>query len=73
MKAHLHVMAGPSKCVALPPEVAERGLCAQLVGRMCGMRVVPSIWEALHTETLEKMGCERGLASACCFDHGERA
>ena len=43
-KAHLRAMAGENKYVALPPEVAERGMRAQLVGSMYGMRDVPSIW-----------------------------
>ena len=33
-KAHLHAMAGESKRVALPPEVAERGMRAHLAWGM---------------------------------------
>ena len=71
-KAHLHAFANRELYVALPPEVAEPGMCAKLVRSLYGTRDAPARWEALYIGTLESFGFVRGRANACCFYHPER-
>ena len=71
-KAHLHAFVKRDVYVALPPEVAEPGMCAKLVRSLYGMRGAPANWEELYTATLESFGFVRGRASACCFFHPVR-
>ena len=64
-KAHLHAFTARDIYVALPPEVAEPGMCARLVCQLRGARDALARWEALYTEALESFGFVRGKASAC--------
>ena len=71
-KAHLHAFVKRDIYVALPPEVAEPGMCAKLVRSLYGTRDAPARWEELYTATLVGLGFLRGRASACCFFHPAR-
>ena len=64
-KAHLHAFVKRDVYVALPPEIAEPGMCAKLVRSLYGMRGAPANWEELYTETLKSFRFVRGRASAC--------
>eukprot|EP00969_Alexandrium_andersonii_P354602 15442530-Alexandrium_andersonii.AAC.1 len=66
-KAHLHAYVEEDMYVALPPEVAQPGLCVKLCRSLSGTRAAPARREALHTSVLESFGFVRGKASACCF------
>ena len=41
---------------ALPPEVAEPGMCAKLVRSLYGMRGAPANWEELYSERSSRSG-----------------
>eukprot|EP00969_Alexandrium_andersonii_P242460 10709012-Alexandrium_andersonii.AAC.1 len=58
--------------VALPPEVAQAGMCAKLNRSLCGARAAPARWAALYGATLEGFGFARGRAAAFCFCHSEQ-
>ena len=55
-KAHLHAFVKRDIYVALPPEVAEPGMCAKLVRSLYGTRDAPARWEELYTVTLKGLG-----------------
>eukprot|EP00969_Alexandrium_andersonii_P338076 14941130-Alexandrium_andersonii.AAC.1 len=59
-KAHLHAFVYEDVHVALPPEVAEPGMCTKLVRSLYSTRAAPPRWEALYTETLEGFGVRPG-------------
>ena len=71
-KAHLHAFVKRDVYVALPPEVAEPGMCAKLIRSLYGMRDAPANWEELYSETLKSFKFLQGRASACCFYHPPR-
>eukprot|EP00969_Alexandrium_andersonii_P132557 5861216-Alexandrium_andersonii.AAC.1 len=45
-KARLHAYADEDVYVALPPEVAQPGMCAKLRRSLYGTRAAPARWEA---------------------------
>eukprot|EP00969_Alexandrium_andersonii_P342143 15123543-Alexandrium_andersonii.AAC.1 len=69
--AHARAFVEDDIYAALPPEVAQAGVCAKLNRSLYGTRAAPARWGALYTATLEGFGFVRGRANACCFYHAD--
>ena len=56
-------------CVALPPEVAQPGVCAKLCRSLCGARAAPARREALYTASWRASGAFHCEPWATAYPH----